>query len=317
MPTLREEIGLLHHQFEQVLRGRERRERLPPLLAGPVLRAAVQMELALLRGIRVHRPRPPERQNAWYAHRILRLLPLYLLLLVLFVSLQVAFPRVEFWIFASYALSVFLLTAGMDVLFARKLVVVAGELTEDAPLDAMLEGMQEPAWLGWRWLLFRRRRPASVQEYERNAPHRYAYLMSLSRRLSVPEQASDTRVQGDGQDDAWEALKGRLLAMLVEGQAPDAQITALLLLATVPEMHRFRRLPRADAALYRLLAPEERQRAHARLTQLLKAAPVMTQQLDPALYDTLLFLRDQAFEQIKTQPPAATLGGHLSRVFTG
>lgn len=154
MPTLREEIGLLHHQLEQVLRGRERRERLPLLLAGPVLRAAVQMELALLGRIRVHRPRPLERQNAWYAHRILRLLPLYLPLLVLFVSLQFAFPRVAFWIFASYALSVFLLTAVMDVLFARKLVV-ADELTEDAQLDAMLEGMQEPAWLGWRWLLFR------------------------------------------------------------------------------------------------------------------------------------------------------------------
>ncbi len=316
MPTLREEIGLLQHQLEHVLRGRARSERLPPLLSGPVLRAAGQMELALLGRVRVHRPRPPERQNAWYAHRILRLLTLYLPLLGLLVALQLVFPRVEFWIFASYAFSVFLLTAGMDVLFARKLVVVADEWTEDAQLDALLEGMQEPAWRGWRWLLFRRRRPASAQEDTRLAPRRDAWMMRLSRRLHAPEQGSGDPIQAEGQEDAWEALKGRLHVVLVAGQAPDAQTAALVLLETVPEMHRFRRLPRADATLYRLFAPEERQSAHARLTQLLKAAPVMTQQLDPALYATLLFLRAQAFEQIKTQPPA-TLGGRLSRVFTG
>lgn len=316
MPTLREEIGLLHHQFDHVLRGKERRERLPPLLAGPVLRAAVQMELALLGRVRVHRPRSPHRHNAWYAHRTLRWIPPYLLLSGLFISLQVAFNFSGFWVFASFMLTLVLLFAGMGVFFARKLIVVAPEWTEDAQLDAMLEGLQEPAWLGWRWLLFSKRWPGSTQEYEHAAPRRYAYLMSLSRRMSLPEQASDTSVQADGQDDAWEALKGRLHEVLVEGQAPDAQTAALLLLATVPEVHRFRRLPRADATLYRLFAPEERQSAHARLTQLLKAAPVMTRQLDPALYDTLLFLRDQAFEQIKTQPPD-TLGGRLSRVFTG
>lgn len=156
---------------------------------------------------------------------------------------------------------------------------------------------------------------APVQELARIAPRRYAWMMSLSRRMQAPEQGSGDPIQAEGQEDAWEALKGRLQAVLVEGQPPDARTAALLLLATVPKLHRFHRLPRADATLYRLFAPEERQRAHARLTQLLKAAPVMTQQLDPALYDTLLFLRDQAFEQIKAQPPA-TLWGRLSRVFT-
>lgn len=306
MPTLREEVGLLHRQFEQVLRGRERRMKLPQLRSWPVLNAAVQMELALLGRIRVNRPRPPQRQNAWYYHRRLRLMLLYLLLAGLFIYLQETLAISGFWVVAAFLLAFFLLMVGMDALFERKLVVVAPAWTEDAQLDAVLEGLREPA-LGW---------PGSTQEFEQTAPRRYAYVMHLSRLTQVPEQPLEASVQREGQDDAWEALKGRLQAVLVAEQAPDAQTAALLLLATIPEVHRFSRLPREDATLYRLFSPEERQRAHARLTQLLKAAPVMTRQLDPVLYDTLLFLRDQAFERIKIPPPD-TLGRKLIRVFSG
>lgn len=315
MPTLREEIGLLHRQFQQELRGRARRVRLPLLLSWPVLHAAVRMELALLGRVRVNRPRPPEHHNARYHHRAILLWLLLLPLTGLFIYLQTALNFYGFWVFSFYILGCYLPIAVLDWLLSRKLLVVDTQWTDDAQLDAELEGMQEPEPLIWIWLLpfFRGRRQQIAQEFQNQAPRRRSYLMSLYRRRNLTEQAPG---DSDEQDDAWQALKDHLHAVLVEGQAPDAQTTALLLLATIPELHRFSRLLREDATIYRLFAPEERQVAHERLTQLLKADPIMTMQLDPVLYDTLLFIRDKVLDTIKTQQPD-TPGAKLSRVFIG
>jgi hypothetical protein len=248
--------------------------------------------------------------------------PSLLIAASLFVYLQTTLPFSPFWAYTASYTGIFLLVAFLDWLFARKLLVVDTQWTNDAQLDAELEGMREPGSLIWLWLVpfFRRRRQQIMQDFPNQAPRRFAYAMALwtspHQRGTLIERVTREQLMGEGQDDAWQMLYDRLRAVLVEGQAPDAQTAALLLLATVPELHRFSRLPWEDATIYRLFAPEERQRAHERLTQLLQADPLMTTQLDPVLYDTLLFIRDKALEGIKRQP-ANTPGAQLSRVFTG
>ncbi len=208
-----------------------------------------------------------------------------------------------------------LLIACIESLVSRKLAVVDASPTGQGELDKELEWLQHPGCLkgGWHFYTTRRQRIREEQ-----ASH---FMRWLAEGMAEVQGVTLAWVYQDvgraAQEEVWPPLQERFRSVLIGGQPPDAQTVALLLLATFYDLRRFTRLPRKDAALYQLFAPEEQPLAHQRLTQLLQAAPEMMAQLDPALYDTLLFIRDQLIDESKSVQKSGRIPARVRQMMNG
>jgi hypothetical protein len=302
-------LGWAEKELEQVPGGVER----TPLLTGQAMRAAVRMELALLGRVRVNRPRPPEHHNAWYYRRLVLLFPLFLGASILQTYLLAKFS--SFWLAVGPAMGVLLLIGCLEVLFSRKLSVADATPTGQERLDKELEWMLHPGCLKGSRYFFTMRQQWSREEL---AIQRLYWLVgAIGGGTGVLLAQVYSNVGIAKYDEVWPSLQERLRSVLIGGQTPDPQTAALLLLATFYDLRRFSRLPRKDAIIYRLFAPEEQPLAHQRLTRLLKAAPEMTAQLDPDLYDTLLFIRDQTIDELKSFQQRGRFSEKARRVMAG
>lgn len=301
MQTLRAEarymLGWVDRELEQLPSEVEH----APLLAGQVMRAAARMELALIGRVRVNRPRPPERHNAWYYRRAVLLLPPFLGASILLFYLRTTFTSFSFWMYVAPEIGIALLIAGIESLFSRKLSVVDATPTGQEQLDKELEWMLHPGCLKGGRYFFTTRQQWSREEQTSQFTRWLAEgieTQGVAPDLMLAQMYKD--VGKAKQEEVWPPLQERLRSVLIDGQTPDPQTVALLLLATLHDLHRYSRLPWKDAVVYQLFAPEEQPLAHQRLTQLLKPAPEITAQLDLALYDTLLFIRDQTIDELKS-----------------
>ncbi len=281
-----------------------------PLLTGQAMRAATRMELALLGRVRVNRPRPPERHNAWYYRRAIFVFLPFLGAGIVQFSLETAFSLYSsLWVSIGPVIGAALLVVCLEVLFYRKLSVVDAAPTGQEELDKHLEWMLHPGCL----YLFQTRHQRSRDEQANYANY---WMAEMTRSQGVLLARIYEDVGKAEEEEVWPSLQERLRSVLIGGQPPDPQTAALLLLATFYDLRRFSCLPRKDAIIYRLFAPEEQPLAHQRLTALLKAAPEMTVQLDPDLYDTLLFIRDQTIDELKSFQHRGRFSEKTRRVMT-
>lgn len=283
-----------------------------PVLTGQAMRAATRMELALLGRVRVNRPRPPEHHNTWYYRRAIVVSLPFLGAAILHLSLFIAFPLFSsVWVAMGPDIGAVLLGICLEALLLyRKLSVVDAAPTGQEELDKHLEWMLHPGCL----YLFQTRHQRSREEQASYVNH---WMAEMTRSQGVLLARLYQDVGKAEEEEVWPALQERLRSVLIGGQPPDPQTAALLLLATFYDLRRSKRLPRKNAVIYRLFAPEEQPLAHQRLTQLLQAAPEMTAQLDPDLYDTLLFIRDQVIEEVKPIQKSGSLWKKVRRTMTG
>lgn len=314
MQTLRAEarclLGWAENTLEHISANGER----TPLLTGQAMRAATRMELVLLGRIRVNRPRPPHRHTAWYYRRAVFLFPPILGASILHTYLWTTFPFISFWVLVASDVGMALLIAGVESFLSRKLSVADAASTGQAELDQELEWLQHPGCLKGGWHFYAQRHQQSREE---QASHFLRWLAEgiETRGILLAQVYQD--VGKAEQEEVWPLLKECFRVVLIGGQPPDAQTAALLVLATFYDLRRFTRLPRKDAVLYQLFAPEEQPLAHRRLTQFLQAAPEMTAQLDPALYETLLFIRDQLIDEVKPLQKSGRIPARIRQMMNG
>lgn len=273
------------------------------------------MELALRGRVQMNRCRPVRHRSQWRRADQLTILRIVLGVVVLGLSLAVLKQSWIGYLWPdSFALLVFLSTYALG----RKVAVIDPTPTGDVLLDEALRelgrsGVGEKMWRAlvgasppkesWAILtgLLEAQGVLSASAVGHETPlvsaeESGALISDFGGLKPASRNQTVTGLRVNTQSEAWLALEERLQGVLSGQQMPDAQMVALLLLATLGDLRGGTRLPRKDAILYQLCPPETRAAAHARLSAILKGDPALALHIGECLYDTLLGIRDRALE---------------------